>query len=122
MRILVLNDEGEGTASVRERREIFDVAEFRLSYTCPDCRTEFIFKVENSEPKERWKKCPVCAKELKRWDRDDDSSRGVALWRALSEYRDFHKFAVTEQKLPLKLVIVSPESTDLKPAGGIENA
>ena len=32
MRILVLNDEGEGTASVRERREIFHVAEFRLSY------------------------------------------------------------------------------------------
>jgi DNA-directed RNA polymerase subunit RPC12/RpoP len=118
MRILVLNDEGDGTASVRERREIFEIAEFRLSYTCTGCGTEFIFNVENNEPKERWKKCSVCAKELKRWDRDDDSSRGLVVWRALSECRDFHKF-VTEPMLPLKLVVISP---DPNPGGGKENA
>ena len=37
---------------IREGKEIFDVTEFRLSYTCPSCGTEFTFRPDVG-------KCPV---------------------------------------------------------------
>lgn len=108
MRILVLNDVRDGTADVRERREVFDLAEFRLSYTCPHCGNEFIFKAEKSEPVETWRKCPMCARELATWK--DQTNPPVVLWEALSLYRDFYKF-VTGCKLPLKLVVTESLQT-----------
>jgi hypothetical protein len=76
MRILVLTEDGDGEARVRERRESFDITEFRLSYTCPNpnCKNEFTFKIEKSEPisdkkpttpKPSWARCPACNMELR---------------------------------------------------------
>jgi hypothetical protein len=112
MRILVLNEDGSTDA-----RELFDVAQFRISYTCPnpDCGHEFIFRVDGKAPS--WNQCPACGNDLKTWKEDTTAPRPV-LWDALSQYRNFYRF-VTEQKLALKLVVVSP---DLKPAGGKESA
>jgi hypothetical protein len=110
MRILVLNDEGDGTASVRERRDVFDIAEFRLSYTCPDCGSEFVFNSEKYEllptgepdltktaplPGSEW--CLVCHTNMGMAD------RGEALWRAIKLYREFYDYT-HRNKVPLKLV------------------
>jgi hypothetical protein len=91
---------------IREGKEIFDVTEFRLSYTCPSCGTEFTFKPDVGLPS--WVNCQVCRNQLVTF-KENTISPGVALWHALSLYREFHKF-VTDHKFPLKLVaVVKPE-------------
>lgn len=113
MRILVLDDEGDGTARVRERREVFDVAEFRLSYTCPKCESELVFKPEKQqallptgEPDPDPKKqaslpatelCLVCHTNMGMAD------GGQGLWEAIKLYREFYDYT-HGNKVPLKLV------------------
>ena len=120
MRILVLTEEGDGgIARLRERRESFDVTEFRLSYTCPNprCKNEFIFKIEKSElpsgknpkPKFRasWKTCPACNVDLKALDNYPDNP---LLWHAVSLFQSFYDFVCTHATdLSLKLVVTTPE-------------
>ncbi len=106
MRILVLEENGE-SAIVRERREVFALTEFRLSYTCPKCRTEFSFDAESGEPQKKWTDCPVCGEALKVRNTDNLNPEPY-LWEAVSLYREFHKF-VTKAELPLTLVAITPE-------------
>ena len=113
MRILVLNDEGEGAVSVRERREMFDVDQFRLSYTCPDCKNELIFSPERSATLPTEDSCPICHnKVLKsvevKWCGKDVSV--VALWEAVRLYREFYDH-VSKHKVPLKLAVIQPQSS-----------
>jgi len=45
-----------------EKRQVFDIMELRLSYTCEGCKTEFIFADAKSV---QWGFCPVCNDELR---------------------------------------------------------
>ena len=108
MRILVL-DENNGKAHVRERREIFDVSEFRLSYVCPGCNNEFIFRPDKEgEPKQAWRVCPVCNADLKTKRDEGSAPPPVLLWEAISRYREFYSF-VTKHDISLKLMAVQGE-------------
>jgi transposase-like protein len=115
MRILVLTDDN-GTTRVRESREVFDVAEFKLVYTCPDCKNEFIFTADKEgEPKQSWRACPVCAKNLTLFD-TGTATPEVLLWEALSLYRSFYEFVTTRHPFPeLKLLVTVP-AAEPKPA------
>ena|ERR1700733_3236128 len=88
MRILVLTEEGDGTARLREQREVFDVNEFRLSYICPKCRTEFVFRADDDGPRSKWLACPVCAEPLEMSEEAKNRGRPVVddvyLWETLS--------------------------------------
>jgi hypothetical protein len=125
MRILVLTEGGDGAARVRESREIFDVNEFRLSYTCPNpnCKNEFTFKIEKSEPiseqnprpksKPSWTRCPACNVELKTKEKVYPSE---LLWQAVSLYQAFYDFVCTHATdLPLKLVVTVPDPKAVAP-------
>ena|ERR1700722_12764426 len=104
MTILVLSDDGNGTATVRERREIFDPGEFRhISYACPDCGNEFTFQAD-TEPVNRWKACPICNADLK-VAKTEVSHPEVLLWEALKLFRDFSNFVNKHKDVPPKLVV-----------------
>jgi len=127
MRILVLTEEGDGEARVRERRESFDITEFRLTFTCPKCKNEFAFNVEETKPigtenrKQKdppiWPKCPACNEPFKA---DDKYPNGL-VWGALCLYQPFYDFVCAHAKdFPLKLVVVTvpePKSPDAKNKG-----
>ena len=107
MQVLVLTNENGEIAHLKEHRDEFDVAEFRLSYTCQVCGNEFIFKPEKSEPRQKWAQCPVCGKNLE-IERADTLHPDVLLWEALSLYRAFYNFVI-KHKLDLKLVLTEKE-------------
>jgi DNA-directed RNA polymerase subunit RPC12/RpoP len=115
MRILVSSEEN-GTARARESRKVFDVAELRLSYTCPKCKTQFVFGPDTSEPLEKWRKCPICGKE----PAPKNSQAAVpdpTLWEALESYRSFYDFVIKKSLLPeLKLVIRPRADADKTPS------
>ena len=119
--------EENGTAHVRESREVFEVAEFRLSFTCDACGTEFIFSGEKSKEKSdpTWNACPACSTDLKSADipilfmPDNKLHDQVVLWSALAYYRAFYTLIVKHQ-LPLKLLVTTTEPRPggkPKPAG-----
>jgi hypothetical protein len=114
MRILVLTEEGDGEARIRERRESFDITEFRLTITCPNCKNEFAFNVEESKPigpenqKPKgppiWRRCPACNVPFK----DDEKYPNGLVFGALSLYQAFYDFVCAyAEDLPLKLVVVT---------------
>lgn len=117
MRLLVLEEEN-GTARLRESRESFDIAELRLCYTCPRCQTEFVFRANSSDPAVEWKTqaCPVCGKELKPSKADASLSK-TALWEALELYREFYKFVAKQHLTDLRMLVIRPGAdADTKPS------
>jgi DNA-directed RNA polymerase subunit RPC12/RpoP len=69
------------------------VNEFRLSYTCAKCRTEFVFRADDTETRSKWFTCPVCSEQLEMSDAAKNHGIPVMgdayLWEALSSYRKF---------------------------------
>jgi DNA-directed RNA polymerase subunit RPC12/RpoP len=124
MRILVLTEEGDGTTRLREQREVFGVNEFRLSYTCVKCRTEFLFRADDSGPRIKWFDCPVCQQKLEMSEgsknRAVPNPDDVYLWEALSLYRKFYSFADAHE-LPLKLVVTVPGPSKSAASGPAPN-
>jgi hypothetical protein len=107
MRILVLDDHEDGTANIRERREIFDLPEFRLSYTCSTCKTELILNPARGAPLPTADSCPICHAMLNSVDvkRSEHEVSVVAVWEATNLFREFYDF-VSKHKVPLKLVVI----------------
>jgi DNA-directed RNA polymerase subunit RPC12/RpoP len=104
MRILVLEEEN-GTARLKESREDFGIIELKLSYTCTQCKTQFVFAPDKSDPTPKWSKCPVCPKELE-VKTPDVAIPITTLWDALGLYREFYKVAA---RLPeLRLLVIRP--------------
>jgi predicted RNA-binding Zn-ribbon protein involved in translation (DUF1610 family) len=48
-----------------ETQDIFDVSELNtISFKCPDCRTEVIFRADEQPDGSLSKNCPACHKEI----------------------------------------------------------
>ena len=105
MRILVL-EENEGQAHFRECREVFEVADLRIGYACPGCKTAFTFGPD--QPAEKWRKCPMCGVELAVREPNASNSEPL-LSEAIALYREFCAF-VTKRKLSVTLVAINRDA------------
>ena len=99
MRLLIVEDKGHGAADLRETREMFEVAEFRLAYSCDQCGAESVLKPDNAPP--TLARCPMCSKEFR-----TDENGASTLGRALALYHEFYKYAI-KHGLPLRFVAVT---------------
>jgi len=77
------------------KRESFDVAEFQVSYTCPKCKTEFVFDA-GSLPADRVS-CWNCGEEFK------VDGLHIPLNDAFAAYKKLSRL-VHDHKLPVRLI------------------
>jgi hypothetical protein len=101
---------GERQNPCTGEREVFEVPEFRLSFTCDRCGTEFIFSPDSRVSFrelpciESRRMCPICCTDLKQ-EKD-----GTILYQALARYQEFYWYTLANKnKLSLRLVVTTPE-------------
>lgn len=107
-RIVVLSDEPDGEFRVRESRELFEVPEFRLCYTCKNCGLESTLPVGKPDKPFDWPACKCGSKPVVLFDDDVKEERYAGTGDAVSVALLFHSelcYLIDRYKLPLKFVL-----------------